>query len=176
MQDLNRDTCLRILELPDNPSAMDIKDAYRLLVRVWHPDKYSHDPILQQRAQDKLKQINAAYEWLNMHLSETNSGSTDKTVVPCYPPYNPPSPTYNTARTPSSQSPRIRDYQGFIAALIQYAFGLICLISALGGGIRLILGAYTGSAMVGVLALIFIGGCAYLMFRVGKSNMDKSWY
>lgn len=175
MQDLNRDTCLRILELPDNPSAMDIKDAYRLLVRVWHPDRYSHDPILQQRAQDKLKQINAANEWLNLHFSDTKSSSTEKSDVPFYPP-SPPSRSYDHARPSSSPAPRIRNYQGFIAALIQYAFGLVCLISALGGGIRLMIGAYTGSAMVGVPALIFIGGCAYLMFKVGKSNMDKSWY
>jgi curved DNA-binding protein CbpA len=39
-----------------------VKQAYRDLVKVWHPDRFPSDPRLQQRGRDQLKDINAAYE------------------------------------------------------------------------------------------------------------------
>ena len=46
-----------------SPSATDeeIKKAYRDLVRKYHPDKY-RDSDLADLANDKMKEINAAYE------------------------------------------------------------------------------------------------------------------
>ncbi|MEP6757331.1 MAG: SUMF1/EgtB/PvdO family nonheme iron enzyme [Chthonomonadales bacterium] len=45
------------------PGATDdeIKKAYRDLVKVWHPDRFSNDPELQHTAQEKLKSITTAY-------------------------------------------------------------------------------------------------------------------
>lgn len=45
----------------------EIKQAYRDLVKVWHPDRFPNDPRLQQKAQEKLKEINLAYEYLKSH-------------------------------------------------------------------------------------------------------------
>lgn len=42
----------------------ELKAAHRDLAKVWHPDRFVHDPGLQQKAQEKLKEINAAYELL----------------------------------------------------------------------------------------------------------------
>lgn len=42
----------------------DAKQAYKDLVQVWHPDRFTHSPRLQQRAEAKLKQLNLAYETL----------------------------------------------------------------------------------------------------------------
>ncbi len=53
-----------ILELQPGASREEVKRAYRDLVKIWHPDRFSHDPRLQQKAQDKLKDINEAYERL----------------------------------------------------------------------------------------------------------------
>jgi NADH-quinone oxidoreductase subunit L len=39
-----------------------VKRSYRELVKVWHPDRFGGDPKLQHKAQEKLKQINYAYE------------------------------------------------------------------------------------------------------------------
>lgn len=52
----------KILGLELGASASDVKQAYRDLVRVWHPDRYAHDPRLQKKAEEKLKEINEAYE------------------------------------------------------------------------------------------------------------------
>ena len=38
-----------------------LKEAYRDLVKVWHPDRFGSDARLRQKAEDKLKQIINAY-------------------------------------------------------------------------------------------------------------------
>lgn len=53
-----------ILEVSAGATADDIHRAYRELVRVWHPDRFASDPTLQTKAQEKLKQINEAYQSL----------------------------------------------------------------------------------------------------------------
>ena len=60
--------CLRTLDLESGASLLDAKRSYRELVKVWHPDRFAHDPDLQRRAQEKLKQINLAYELLEKFL------------------------------------------------------------------------------------------------------------
>jgi hypothetical protein len=50
-----------VLGLGAGASAEEIKAAYRDLAKVWHPDRFSHDPRLQQKAQEQLKEINEAY-------------------------------------------------------------------------------------------------------------------
>jgi curved DNA-binding protein CbpA len=40
----------------------DVKRSYKELVKVWHPDRFASDSKLQQRAGEKIKQINLAYE------------------------------------------------------------------------------------------------------------------
>ena len=54
--------CYRLLETAPESSPEELKRAYRDLVKVWHPDRFAGDPRLQARAQEKLKQINQAYE------------------------------------------------------------------------------------------------------------------
>ena len=61
MRDDGRDACLRVLGLGPAASAQEIKAAYRDLAKVWHPDRFAHDPRLQQKAQEQLKEINEAY-------------------------------------------------------------------------------------------------------------------
>jgi hypothetical protein len=52
---------LDVLALRSGASAVEIKGAYRDLVKVWHPDRFGSDPRLREKAEDKLKQINEAY-------------------------------------------------------------------------------------------------------------------
>jgi len=54
----------KVLELKNGASLEDIKQAYKDLVMVWHPDRFPGNARLRQKAQDKLKQINKAYEQL----------------------------------------------------------------------------------------------------------------
>ncbi len=54
----------QILEIEPGASQSEIKQAYRDLAVVWHPDRFSDNPRLRKKAEEKLKQINAAYEFL----------------------------------------------------------------------------------------------------------------
>jgi len=56
--------CHELLGVAPGASAEELKAAHRDLVKVWHPDRFSHDPRLQQKAQEKLKAINEAYDLL----------------------------------------------------------------------------------------------------------------
>ncbi|KAK1301063.1 hypothetical protein QJS10_CPB13g00676 [Acorus calamus] len=51
------------LNLPKDASPSDIRNAYKALVRRWHPDK--NPPSLREEAEAKFKAITQAYEALN---------------------------------------------------------------------------------------------------------------
>jgi hypothetical protein len=55
---------LDVLALRPGATPVEIKEAYRDLVKVWHPDRFGSDPRLRQKAEDKLRQINDAYRVL----------------------------------------------------------------------------------------------------------------
>ena len=61
---LDRAHHLQTLGLKPSATAQQIKRAYHDLVKVWHPDRFAHDPALAQTAQEKLKEINEAHEAL----------------------------------------------------------------------------------------------------------------
>jgi hypothetical protein len=58
---------LRELELSEKATADDIRQAYRDLARVWHPDRFASDPRMQAKASDKLRRVIEAYEFLQAH-------------------------------------------------------------------------------------------------------------
>ena len=51
----------QVLGVPETATDEEIKRAYRELARKYHPDNY-HDNPLADLAQEKMKEINAAYE------------------------------------------------------------------------------------------------------------------
>ena len=55
---------LRTLGLDSNATRKDIETNYRLLVKVWHPDRFPGDPKLKSAAEERLKSINAAYAYI----------------------------------------------------------------------------------------------------------------
>ena len=64
-----------VLGVKPGISNRELKAAHRDLAKVWHPDRFLHDPRLQEKAQEKLKEINEAYERLI-------SGKTPRPVPP----------------------------------------------------------------------------------------------
>ncbi len=62
--------CCDLLDLRPGYSQADLKQAYKDLAQVWHPDRFAHNARLKQKAEDKLKQINTAYEVLDQALAE----------------------------------------------------------------------------------------------------------
>jgi CheY-like chemotaxis protein len=55
------DRYYEILGLWPGASLDEVRRAYRELVQVWHPDRFTHNPELRHRAEEKLKVINDSY-------------------------------------------------------------------------------------------------------------------
>ena len=58
------DQCIEILGLKPGASEEEVNQAYRDLVNVWHPDRFADNQRLQKKAEEKLKEINASYEYI----------------------------------------------------------------------------------------------------------------
>ncbi|MFW9257995.1 dynamin family protein [Nostoc sp. CALU 546] len=54
-----------ILGLQTNASLAEVKQAYRTLVKKWHPDLFVNQPQLQKQAQEKMHLVNEAYTILS---------------------------------------------------------------------------------------------------------------
>ena len=71
--------CFEILELDRDVSIDEAKRAYKDLVNIWHPDRFSNNPRLRQKAEEKLKEINEAYETVKPFLSSKKTVEPEKT-------------------------------------------------------------------------------------------------
>ena len=69
MEDIER--CYQVLDLEYGTSLEEVEKAYRELSKVWHPDRFlKENPSVQQKARDKQRDINQAYEQLQGYHSE----------------------------------------------------------------------------------------------------------
>jgi TPR repeat protein len=59
--------CYQILGLEPGASPKAAKKSYRDLVKKWHPDKFANDPGQRLKAEEKLKEINLAFERVQDH-------------------------------------------------------------------------------------------------------------
>src|SRR5208337_1269055 len=75
---LNIRECYKILGITPDTSFNNMRQAYRALVRVWHPDKYVNNPRLRDKAEKQLKQINIAYDRLINLFSERERTSKEQ--------------------------------------------------------------------------------------------------
>jgi curved DNA-binding protein CbpA len=79
---------LDILGLGPGATSVEIKEAYRDLVKVWHPDRFGSDPRLRQKAEDKLKQINNAYLVLQSDQGMGRGAASSRAEDAQPPPYS----------------------------------------------------------------------------------------
>jgi curved DNA-binding protein CbpA len=66
---LNR--LIEMLGLKPGASQEEVNQAYRDLVNVWHPDRFVGKPPLQKKAEEKVKEINAAHEYIKSFYLKT---------------------------------------------------------------------------------------------------------
>jgi curved DNA-binding protein CbpA len=59
------ETYYTVLEIQDSATLEEVKEAYRLLLQVWHPDRFHHSPTLLAKAEQKSGKINVAFETLS---------------------------------------------------------------------------------------------------------------
>lgn len=71
------DDYYRLLGLNPGASEEEIKEAYRDLIKVWHPERFSNDPRLKEKANEKLKELNLAYEVLKAYVAGKSEQSTE---------------------------------------------------------------------------------------------------
>ena len=76
---MTREQALKALELHDGASCQEIKQAYRDLASVWHPDRFAHSTRLQDKASARLKEINAAYDVLRSYDYEPSRAHEPRT-------------------------------------------------------------------------------------------------
>ena len=58
------------LELSPDVGLPQVQKAYQEMLTVWDPDRFSHNPDLQRKAQERTKQIHTAYEVLKRYLKD----------------------------------------------------------------------------------------------------------
>ena len=68
----------RLFELEPGASLEALKQAYHILVQVWHPDRFTANSKIYAIAQDKLQKINAAYFQLRQ-LAQQSARSQNRT-------------------------------------------------------------------------------------------------
>ncbi|MFR1710252.1 MAG: J domain-containing protein [Clostridium sp.] len=96
-----------VLGVKENASQDEIKKAYRELVKQYHPDKYVNNP-LKDLAEEKLREINEAYDILS---KKGNAGNTSSGYGSSSSSYSGRSNTYND---PNLQSIRMDINRGNI--------------------------------------------------------------
>lgn len=94
---------LEVLGLGPGATKQQVDQAYRDLVKVWHPDRFESDPSLRLKATEKLRELNAAYDGLRRWGIPPPDPSPNARAQ------TPPTPVYErpaTSETPSSRSGR----------------------------------------------------------------------
>ena len=109
--DLNK--AYELLGVKPGVSMRELKAAHRDLAKVWHPDRFQHDPRLQDKAQEKLKEINEAYDLLS-------SGKVPR-PQPASPPQQPRAAYYYEPERAQASNTHSRGSWKWVAVLLVFA-------------------------------------------------------
>ena len=96
-----RCTALNELGLKSGATDQEIRSAYLLHVKAWHPDRFPGDQQSKNAAQEKLKAINFAYRYLNF----LSTDGQEHTSRPATGPTVPQEPDQGR-QTPAGRPPR----------------------------------------------------------------------
>jgi hypothetical protein len=134
---MNRTECYQILGVKPGASNAEIKTAYRDLVKVWHPDRFTSNPRLQEKASETMKQVNVAYDTLESAGPCESPSSRPSRPRPAERPCKPRQSTRPPERRAVQagarfQAPRGVSYVGFWEGLTMF-LGVLAAISPASG-------------------------------------------
>lgn len=95
-----------ILGVTAASSSEQIREAYLDLVKVWHPDRFPPGSRLKLKAEDKLKEINGAYELVATSATPRSAPSPQTPRAPSSKRASQPSPAPEARSTPPPARPR----------------------------------------------------------------------
>ncbi|SKA84295.1 DnaJ domain-containing protein [Clostridium sp. USBA 49] len=72
-----------VLQIKEGASKDEIKKAYKELVKKYHPDQYGNNP-LRDLAEEKLREINEAYDYLMNNSNSTYSQNYNSSTSSSY--------------------------------------------------------------------------------------------
>lgn len=78
--------CYEVLGLEPGASQDKVKEAFREMAFVWHPDRFPEGSKLQLKAQQRMKEINAAYQKLQAAGSTAGQSTSSRKPPPPPPP------------------------------------------------------------------------------------------
>ena len=116
----DREYWLKVLALGPDATKKQIDLAYRDLVKVWHPDRFASDAALRLKAEEKLRELNHAYDALRRPRIFRRFTARAQT---------PPTSSDRHTATPGTRSSRWGDVRMFGAVLVANAAIVGILIS-----------------------------------------------
>ena len=113
----------KVLELEPGAGADEIKQAYRDLAQIWHPDRFATSPRLLERAQEKMKELNEAYDFLKNYQPPPRGAAPGRAPAASDPQYRAyPEPTRTSSRAAASGSQEIWKLRGHTALVSTVCF------------------------------------------------------
>lgn len=79
---MTRAECYRELEIDPEATADQVRQAWRDLAQVWHPDRFPGNERLQSKAQERLKRINEAYQALTRGSAKADPSRSGPSYEP----------------------------------------------------------------------------------------------
>jgi hypothetical protein len=99
-----RCAALHALDLDVDATEAEIRRAYHLLVKVWHPDRFQTDQKLRDAAEQKLKDVNSAYEFLTSTSTERGAWRPPSRPAADPPSHEPPAAEPAPAQSGTSET------------------------------------------------------------------------
>jgi DnaJ domain len=114
----------RALDIDVRASAVAIRQRYRELARLQHPDRWPSGSAEQDRAADRMREINAAYDLIETAPLRDHVFATEEVA-----------PTQPRGRSPIGQSQPSVAAETLIRATVGIGIGLAMVVALRSGGL-----------------------------------------
>ena len=114
--------CLQILGLKPDYSEAELEDAFQERADAWDPERFAHNPQLRSDAEEKLRHIHAAHEFLRAKMSANALPSATQSDTQFK---SSPGPVSTEAAVLAGKRAA---FWATLAALILFLLGAACLV------------------------------------------------